>query len=234
MIIPKTQKAAVKQGSGNTATVLVQDVPVQEPGPNQILVKINYTGLCASDITLLKSEGGFDMAPTTNGIVGHEGAGTVAAVGSDVQGLWQTGDRAGIKFIASVCRKCEYCTNGKDECHRPNMQASGYTIAGTFQEYVVTDARYATRLPEGVSDEEAGPIMCGGVTALVACKRSGVQPGEWVVISGAGGGMHIFSFYYFLLLVRSCWLTSTRSRPLRNPIRQTNGHARHCYRLWLI
>lgn len=201
MDIPRTQRAAVKEGSGDTTTVQIQEIPVQEPGPDQILVKINFSGLCASDITLLKGEGGFNMAPAAKGIVGHEGAGTVVAMGSNVQDLWQTGDRAGIKFIASVCQKCEYCINGKDECHCPNMRASGYTTAGTFQEYVVTDAHYATRLPDGVSDEEAGPIMCGGVTALVACKKSGVLPGEWVVISGAGGGTYIISITDLLLAV---------------------------------
>jgi D-arabinose 1-dehydrogenase-like Zn-dependent alcohol dehydrogenase len=87
-----------------------------------------------------------------------------------------------------VCRKCEFCTNGVDECHCPTQLNSGFSIAGTFQEYCVTDARYATRLPDGVSDEEAGPLLCGGVTAYTGCKRSGVKPGQWLVIPGAGGG----------------------------------------------
>jgi propanol-preferring alcohol dehydrogenase len=106
-----------------------------------------------------------------------------------VQDLWQVGDRAGIKWIASVCRRCEFCTNGVDECHCPKQLNSGFSIAGTFQEYCVTDARYATRLPDGVSDEEAGPLLCGGVTAYTGCKRSAVRPGQWLVIPGAGGGM---------------------------------------------
>jgi propanol-preferring alcohol dehydrogenase len=188
MGLPKTQKAAVKQGTGDSATVSIQEVPVNEPGPDQILVKINYSGLCASDKSLLHDEWVFKMAECTGGVAGHEGAGVVVAVGSNVQDLWQIGNRAGIKWIASVCRKCEFCTNGRDECHCPKQLNSGFTIAGTFQEYALTDARYATRLPDGVSDEEAGPVMCGGVTAYVACKRSQVKPGQWIVIPGAGGG----------------------------------------------
>lgn len=190
MTLPKTQKAGVKQGSGDTATVQIQEIPVQEPGPNQILIKINYSGLCASDKSLLHDEWAFGMQPATNGIAGHEGAGVVIAVGSNVQDLWQVGNRAGIKWIASVCRRCEFCTNGVDECHCPKQVNSGFTFPGTFQEYALTDAHYATRLPDGVKDEEAGPIMCGGVTAYVACKRSGVKPGQWIVIPGAGGGMY--------------------------------------------
>ncbi|CAN9354387.1 unnamed protein product [Alternaria alternata] len=133
MQLPKTQKAAIKQGTGDSATTTIKEIP--------ILVKINYTGLCASDKSLLHDEWDFKMAECTNGIAGHEGAGTVVAVGSNVQDLWQIGNRAGIKWIASVCRKCEFCTNGQDECHCPKQLNSGFTIAGTFQEYALTDAR---------------------------------------------------------------------------------------------
>ncbi|KAF2126085.1 alcohol dehydrogenase [Dothidotthia symphoricarpi CBS 119687] len=198
MELPKTQKAAIKQGSGDTSTIVVKEIPVPQPGPDQILVKINYSGLCASDKSLLKDEwgSGFGMAPQTEGIAGHEGAGVVVAVGSNVQDLWQIGNRAGIKWIASICRRCEFCTNGSDECHCPKQINSGLTIQGTFQEYAVTDAHYATRLPDGVKDEEAGPIMCGGLTAYVACKRSKVQPGQWIVIPGAGGGLGHFGVQY--------------------------------------
>lgn len=196
MELPKTQKAAIKQGSGDSATIAIKEIAVPEPSPDQILVKINYSGLCASDKSLLHDEWSFRMADCTNGIAGHEGAGNVVAVGSNVQDLWQVGNRAGVKWIASVCRKCEFCTNGQDECACPKQLNSGFTIAGTFQEYCLTDARYATKLPDGVKDEEAGPIMCGGVTAYTACKRSKVLPGQWIVIPGAGGGLGHFGVQY--------------------------------------
>lgn len=197
--LPQTQRAAIKVGQGRAATTEVQEIAVPQPGPGQILVKINYSGLCASDKSLLHDEWSFSgvaMQPQTKGIAGHEGAGIVVAVGPDVQDLWKIGERAGIKWISSVCRKCEFCTNGVDECHCPNQLNSGFSSAGTFQEYCLTDARYATRLPKGVRDEEAGPIMCGGVTAYVACKRSQVRPGQWVVLPGAGGGLGHFAVQY--------------------------------------
>ena len=123
------------------------------------------------------------------GVAGHEGVGTVVQVGSDVQDLWRSGDRAGIKWCVGTCRQCEFCTNGRDELQCTKKLMSGLNWPGTFQEYCLTDARYATRIPEGIKEEEAGPIMCGGISAYGACKRSQVAPGQWVVILGAGGGL---------------------------------------------
>ncbi|KAI4907682.1 hypothetical protein J4E90_009088 [Alternaria incomplexa] len=91
MQLPKTQKAAIKQGTGDNATITIKEIPVPEPAPDQILVKINYSGLCASDKSLLHDEWDFKMAECTKGIAGHEGAGIVVAVGANVQDLWQIG-----------------------------------------------------------------------------------------------------------------------------------------------
>lgn len=196
---PQTQSAAVRTGTGETATAPLQEVHVKQPEAHQILVKINWSGLCASDKSLLHDDWqdfGVSMQDGAEGIVGHEGAGVVVSVGSGVQDLWKEGDRAGIKWVASTCGKCEMCTNGVDELHCPSQINSGFTAPGTFQEYCVTDGRYATRIPEGVTDEEAGPIMCGGVTAYVACKRSAVRPGQWIVLPGAGGGLGHFAVQY--------------------------------------
>jgi threonine dehydrogenase-like Zn-dependent dehydrogenase len=121
------------------------------------------------------------MQPATKGIAGHEGAGVVVSVGDDMHHKWKVGDRAGIKWVWSVCGECEFCTNGSDELHCPNQKNAGFTAAGTFQQYALSDGKYTTRIPDGVTDEEAGPIMCGGVTAYTACKRSGVKPGQWIV-----------------------------------------------------
>ncbi|KAH7052165.1 alcohol dehydrogenase [Macrophomina phaseolina] len=197
--IPTTQKAAVKDG----LTAPLKEVPVPELKAGQILVKINWTGLCHSDIGFLRDywpTSGFPelVMKMAGGVCGHEGAGDVVAVAPDVaaEELWHVGDRAGVKWCASVCRRCEFCTNGADELHCPKQLNSGLTTPGTFQQYVATDARYATRLPDEVSDEEAGPLMCGGVTAYVACKRSGVKPGQWIAHMGAGGGLGHLGLQY--------------------------------------
>ncbi|KAI1619344.1 alcohol dehydrogenase [Exophiala viscosa] len=203
--IPRQQKAAVRVGSGKDAKAPIHQVDVPSPSPGEILVKINWrvrppmTGLCASDKSLLHDEWasfGVDMKESAKGIAGHEGAGVVVAVGEDMQHKWKVGDRAGIKWVWSTCGECEFCTNGVDELHCPNQKNSGFTAPGTFQQYALSDGRYTTRIPEGVTDEEAGPIMCGGVTAYTACKRSNVKPGQWIVLPGAGGGLGHFAVQY--------------------------------------
>ncbi|KIV94404.1 hypothetical protein, variant [Exophiala mesophila] len=197
--IPKQQKAAVKIGQGKDAKAPLKDIDVPTPGPQEVLVKINWTGLCASDKSLIRDEWssfGISMTPKSEGIAGHEGAGVIVAVGDDMHHKWKVGDRAGIKWVWSTCGQCEFCTNGTDELHCPNQRNSGFTAPGTFQQYAVSDGRYTTRIPDGVSDEEAGPIMCGGVTAYVACKRSAVKPGQWIVLPGAGGGLGHFAVQY--------------------------------------
>ncbi|KAF4334889.1 polyketide synthase enoylreductase [Fusarium beomiforme] len=200
--IPQTQQAAIRDGSGSDAKVSVKTIPVPRPAPHQILVKINWSGLCASDKCLLRDQwepynnDALRMAPASLGIAGHEGAGVVAAVGDDVSAFWKVGDRAGVKWIESTCGVCEMCSNGLDEAHCPSVVHHVNEIPGTFQEYCVTDGRYATRIPDGVADEVAGPIMCGGFSAYAACKRTAVKPGEWLVILGAGGGVGHFALLY--------------------------------------
>ena len=150
MTIPKTQRAAVRVGSGATAHVEIQEIPVPAPAPGQLLVKLHWSGLCASDKSLIHDEwsGGAAqllMQPSACGVAGHEGAGVVVALhdGDGAATGWRVGDRAGVKWIASTCGApdCEMCANGRDECHCPRQLNSGFTVPGTFQEYVATDAR---------------------------------------------------------------------------------------------
>jgi len=141
------------------------------------------------------------MKEETHGIAGHEGAGHVVAVGEGMEKKWKVGDRAGIKWVYSTCGECEFCTNGRDELHCPKQLNAGFSQAGTFQQYALSDGRYTTRIPDGLSLAEVGPIMCGGVTAYVACKRSAVKPGEWIVLPGAGGGLGHFAVQYAKAMV---------------------------------
>ena len=104
--------------------------------------------MCASDKSLIQDDWagfGLKMQEATKGIAGHEGAGEVVKVSPEVEDIWKIGDRAGVKWVTSVCGHCEFCTNGTDELHCPSQKNSGFSVPGTFQQYVVTDGRYCTR-----------------------------------------------------------------------------------------
>lgn len=153
---------------------------------------MTWSAICYNDIGLMRNywpDTPFQTA--AQGISGHEGVGNIVAIAEDVlqADLWRIGDRVGIKWVASTCGKCEFCTNGRDEVHCVKPVFSGFSTPGTFQQYVATDARFALRLPDGLSDEEAAPLLCAGLTSYVATKKSQVQPGQWVVLLGAGGGL---------------------------------------------
>jgi propanol-preferring alcohol dehydrogenase len=120
---------------------------------------------------------------------GHEGAGIVVKLGSNVK-TWKLGDRAGIKPLMDVCFNCEQCYNGRDN-YCAQCVHTGLMCTGTYQQYVVSPARYASRIPEGIPDEIAAPIMCSASTMMRSLIESGLEPGQWACFPGGGGGVGI-------------------------------------------
>src|SRR5579863_2620967 len=185
MAIPKTMKAAVVESFGEP--LAVREVPVPTPGPGQALVEIVASGVCHTD--LHAAEGDWPVKPTVPFIPGHEGAGIVAALGPGVTHL-QEGDRVGIAWLHSACGHCEFCLSGWETLCR-EQKNSGYSVDGSFAQYAVAQADYLGRIPTQLSFVDAAPILCAGVTTYKGLKQTGTRPGEWVVISGAGGLGHV-------------------------------------------
>jgi len=90
---------------------------------------------------------------------------------------------------------CDACMNG-DDGRCPKRKVSGYRMPGTFQQYVTSDASYVTPIPDAVDSAEAAPLLCGGVTVYVALKKAGLVPGQWVALSGGGGGLGHLAIQY--------------------------------------
>lgn len=178
-------KAAVVREFGRPLEI--DEVAVPEVVPGRVLVKIEASGVCHTD--LHAAEGDWPVKPSLPFIPGHEGVGFVAAVGSGVNGI-REGDRVGVPWLHTACGQCEYCITGW-ETLCPNQQNTGYSVNGGFAEYTLADPKYVGRLPDALSFDDAAPILCAGVTVYKGLKETEVKPGEWVVISGIGGLGHM-------------------------------------------
>jgi alcohol dehydrogenase, propanol-preferring len=181
----RTMKAAVVERFGEP--LVVREVPIPTPGPGQALVEVFATGVCHTD--LHAADGDWPIKPTPPFTPGHEGAGIVAALGPGVTHL-KEGDRVGIAWLHSACGHCEYCLSGWETLCL-EQQNSGYSVNGSFAQYAMGQADYLGRIPKNLSFVDAAPILCAGVTTYKGLKMTDTRPGEWVVISGAGGLGHV-------------------------------------------
>jgi alcohol dehydrogenase, propanol-preferring len=180
-----TMQAAVVKEFGKD--LVVEEVPVPTPGTRQVLVKLISSGVCHTD--LHAAEGDWPVKPSPPFIPGHEGVGRVVALGPGVKSL-KVGDLVGCAWLWSACGKCQYCSTGWETLCEEQINA-GYSIDGSFGEYMLIDARYAARVPADADPVQVAPILCAGVTVYKGLKMTEARPGQWVVISGIGGLGHI-------------------------------------------
>jgi propanol-preferring alcohol dehydrogenase len=161
----------------------LEPVPKPDAGPGQILLHLEASGVCHTDVHVWLGHAKPRHAPSPF-ILGHEGVGRVVAIGRDVEG-WHIGQRAGIGWIHSTCGACHECSDGH-ESFCQHQTAHGFDVPGSFAEYVVTDHRFAVPLPEGDATQLA-PLLCAGLTAFGGLERAGLKAGEHCVIFGCGG-----------------------------------------------
>ncbi|MXP24224.1 alcohol dehydrogenase AdhP [Gordonia sp. HNM0687] len=177
--------AAVVTAFGDPLEVTELELP--EPGPGQALVKLETSGVCHTD--LHAAHGDWPVKPSPPFVPGHEGYGTVVALGPGVTEL-SVGDKVGNAWLWSACGTCEYCRTGWETlCEK--QQNGGYSVNGSFGTHMLVDERFAARIPDGVDPVEVAPILCAGVTVYKGLKVSETKPGQWMVISGIGGLGHV-------------------------------------------
>ncbi|TFB88939.1 MULTISPECIES: alcohol dehydrogenase AdhP [Cryobacterium] len=177
--------AAVVHEFGQGLTI--DEVPVPTPGPGQALVKLISSGVCHTDLHAV--EGDWPVKPSPPFIPGHEGVGEVVALGDGVKDL-DIGDLVGNAWLWSACGSCQYCCTGWETLCEA-QQNGGYSVDGSFGQYMLVDARFAVRIPHGADPIEIAPVLCAGVTVYKGLKMTEARPGQWVVISGIGGLGHI-------------------------------------------
>ncbi|AXN42272.1 S-(hydroxymethyl)mycothiol dehydrogenase [Mycobacterium marinum] len=171
----------------DSKTVVLEDVPIPEPGPGEVLVKVAYCGICHSDLSLING-----TFPTQAPVVtqGHEASGTIAKLGPEVDG-WSEGDRV-VVAAGRPCQSCPNCRRGDTvNCLRIRLMAFAYD--GAWAEYTVAQAAGLTRVPDNVSLDQAAILADAVSTPFGAVVRTGkVAVGESVGVWGVGGvGTHI-------------------------------------------
>jgi len=188
--IPKDQWAQVVEKKGGPP--VYKKIPVPTPGPDEVLINIKYSGVCHTDLHAMN--GDWPLAVKLPLVGGHEGAGVVVARGELVKDV-QIGDYAGLKWINGSCLSCYYCRQADEPlCGEPLL--SGYTVDGSFQQYAIGKAAHVARIPKECDLEAIAPVLCAGITVYKALKESGVKPGQYVTIVGAGGGLGSMALQY--------------------------------------
>ncbi|MEL6329359.1 MAG: NAD(P)-dependent alcohol dehydrogenase [Planctomycetota bacterium] len=157
-----------------------------ELGPNEIEIKVNSCGFCHSDLSMIDNDWGQSHYPL---VPGHEIAGTVAQIGPNVTSL-ELGQRVGLGWYRGSCMTCMWCMSGDHNlcADRRDLIVNHH---GGFATHVRTDAAWAVPLPDGVSDESAGPLFCGGITVFNPIVQFGVLPTDRVGVIGIGGLGHM-------------------------------------------
>jgi D-arabinose 1-dehydrogenase-like Zn-dependent alcohol dehydrogenase len=165
---------------------VLEEREVPSPGPGDALVKVHACGVCHSDS--FAKEGGYPGMSHPL-IPGHEIAGEIAELGDEVKG-WEVGQRVGVGWFGGNCGWCEQCRRGHlIDCEHGEIP--GVTMDGGYAEYVVVHSSALAAMPDDLSPEEAGPLLCAGITTFNALRRSGTVAGGRVAILGIGGLGHL-------------------------------------------
>ncbi|MFC9838425.1 NAD(P)-dependent alcohol dehydrogenase [Rhodococcus sp. NPDC127530] len=166
----------------------------RDVGKRDVLIDILHSGICHSDIHHAHDDYGRTHFPL---VPGHEIAGTVAAVGSDVT-EYAAGDRVGVGCMIGSCGKCAHCLNGQEQhCVEGDVKTAngldraGNPTRGGYADRIVVDANFVVRIPDALPLDKAAPLLCAGVTVYTPMRRYGVTTGSRVAIVGFGGLGHI-------------------------------------------
>lgn len=177
-----TKAAVLTEARG---TVRVQQVHVGEPGPGEVLLRMEACGICHSDLFV----SGLEKPPLLPLMLGHEGIGRVETVGPGVS-TWAAGERAGVTFLGTTCGCCEFCTTGRERfC--PKQTNFGYSIHGALTGFAMVPAGGLIRVPEDLAAMQAAPLCCAGWTAYGALKQAALSPGQTLALFGFGGLGHL-------------------------------------------
>jgi len=169
---------------GGPFEVIKREIPA--PGQNQIRIKVQACGICHSDMFVKE---GYWPGLQYPRVTGHEVAGTVDEVGAGVT-AWKKGQRVGVGWHGGHCGQCDPCRRG-DYMGCRYFQVTGFQEDGGYAQYMIARHEAVAAVPDGLSQVEAAPLLCAGVTTFNSLRRSGAQAGDLVAVQGLGGLGHL-------------------------------------------
>ncbi len=177
-------KVAQVSKPGGAFEIVEREIP--EPGPGEVRLKVQACGVCHSDV--LTKEGLWPGIQYPR-VPGHEVAGVIDEVGAGVS-AWRKGQRAGVGWHGGHDNTCRECRRG-DFINCRNAKVCGISYDGGYQEYMVAPVEALVAIPGTLSDVEAAPLLCAGVTTYNSLRHSGALPGDLVAVQGIGGLGHL-------------------------------------------
>lgn len=162
------------------------EYPIPVPGPGEVRIKVQACGICHSDV--FTKEGLWPGIKYPR-VPGHEVAGVIDAIGSGVS-VWEQGQRVGVGWHGGQDNTCASCRSG-DFRNCRNLRVPGISYDGGYAQYMIAPIEALVAMSEGLTDVEAAPLLCAGLTTYNALRHSGAMPGDLVAVLGVGGLGHL-------------------------------------------
>jgi alcohol dehydrogenase (NADP+) len=166
----------------------------RDPGPHDVAIEIKFAGICHSDIHTVRAEWGQPSYPV---VPGHEIAGVVTEIGSDVT-KHKVGDRVGVGCFVDSCRKCSNCLAGNEHFCKPGntptynaIGRDGERTQGGYSQAIVVDENYVLRIPDAIPLDAAAPLLCAGITLYSPLRHWNAGPKTRLAVVGLGGLGHM-------------------------------------------
>jgi D-arabinose 1-dehydrogenase-like Zn-dependent alcohol dehydrogenase len=179
-----TMKVAQVSGPGGDFQIVEREIP--KPGAGHVRIKVQACGVCHSD--MLTKEGAWPGIQYPR-IPGHEVAGIIDEAGAGVS-AWKKGQRVGVGWHGGQDNTCLSCRRG-DFRNCKNLKIPGISYDGGYQQYMVAPVEALVPIPDSLSDVDAAPLLCAGITTYNALRHSGAMPGDLVAVQGIGGLGHL-------------------------------------------
>ncbi len=165
--------------------LVLEDLPIPQPGPKQVRVKISACGICHTELDEIEGR----LQPKLPIILGHQIVGKVESLGSEAT-KFKLANRVGIAWINSACGKCNFCRQGNENLCL-EFKGTGCHANGGYSEYTIVSEDFAYLIPDRFSDSEAAPLLCAGAIGYRALRLTGLRDGQILGLFGFGASAHI-------------------------------------------